>query len=350
VVSACGSSSSNGGGGAASNGASGSGGTIDYAMNSFSDDRASTALATAVLEKAGYKVSPQLLGSVGLDFASVANGNAEVYSDAWLPYTHAEYWSRYGGKLEKLSRLYTSPVSTGLAVPKYCAAQSIDQLNSQASTYGNKIIGIEAGSGEMITTKHAVGDYGLKLTLVPGSETAMLATLKQAISQHRCEVVTLWRPHAAFALYPIRYLKDPKGLYKPEQAWTVANPSLKSKFPHAYAFLQQFTIPLSDQEKMINAIVNQKKTLEAAAEEWMAAHPAIAFAAIVHMAQTVPARFLRGVLESRDMVCVTTADGHFPVIDGQVVAPEAAGLGIEPRIDVLGAPVATYGSHAAALA
>jgi glycine betaine/proline transport system substrate-binding protein len=274
LASGCGSSSSNGKSSGATQGSSASGGTINYAMNSFSDDRASTALGVAVLKKAGYNVSPQLLGSVGLDFAAVANGNADVYSDAWLPYTHAEYWARYGSKLEKLSRLYTSPVSTGLAVPDYCAAQSIDQLNSQASTYGNKIIGIEAGSGEMITTKKMISDYGLKLTLVPGSETAMLATLKQAISQHKCEVVTLWRPHAAFALYPIRYLKDPKGLYKPEQAWTVANPSLKAKFPNAYAFFKQFTIPLSDQEKMINQIVNEHKTPDAAAAAWMAAHPA----------------------------------------------------------------------------
>jgi hypothetical protein len=62
------------------------------------------------------------------------------------------------------------------------------------------------------------------------------------------------------------------------------------------------------------------------------------------LGQTVPARFLRCVLESRAMVSVTTADGDFPVVDGRVVAPDTAGLGIEPPMDVLGAPVATYES------
>ena len=70
----------------------------------------------------------------------------------------------------------------------------------------------------------------------------------------------------------------------------------------------------------------------------------VAFAAIVHLGQTVPARFLRCVLESRDMVSVRTADGDFPVVDGRVVAPAVPGLGIEPRMDVLGTPVATYGA------
>jgi L-alanine-DL-glutamate epimerase-like enolase superfamily enzyme len=68
----------------------------------------------------------------------------------------------------------------------------------------------------------------------------------------------------------------------------------------------------------------------------------IAFAAIVHMGQTIPEKLLRCVLESRDMVSVKTADGDFPVINGRVTAPATPGLGITPRLDALGAPVATY--------
>lgn len=68
----------------------------------------------------------------------------------------------------------------------------------------------------------------------------------------------------------------------------------------------------------------------------------IAFAAIVQMGQTVPERLLRSVLESRDMVSLKTADGDFPVVDGRVVAPTQPGLGITPRLDVLGEPVASY--------
>ena len=68
----------------------------------------------------------------------------------------------------------------------------------------------------------------------------------------------------------------------------------------------------------------------------------IAFAAIVHMGQTVPRKLLRCVLECRDMVAIQTADGNFPIVDGCVVAPADAGLGITPRLDVLGDPVASY--------
>lgn len=68
----------------------------------------------------------------------------------------------------------------------------------------------------------------------------------------------------------------------------------------------------------------------------------VAFAAIVHLGQTVPEKFLRSTLECRDMVTLTTADGDYEVVDGHVTAPDAPGLGITPRLEVLGAPVATY--------
>ncbi|KAL0942296.1 mandelate racemase muconate lactonizing protein [Colletotrichum truncatum] len=68
----------------------------------------------------------------------------------------------------------------------------------------------------------------------------------------------------------------------------------------------------------------------------------ISFAAIVHLAQTVPERNLRCILGSTDMVTVKTADGDFQARDGRVTAPTAPGLGITPRLEVLGEPVATY--------
>ncbi|GMG24728.1 enolase C-terminal domain-like protein [Aspergillus flavus] len=68
----------------------------------------------------------------------------------------------------------------------------------------------------------------------------------------------------------------------------------------------------------------------------------IAFAAIVHLAQTIPERSLRCILECRDMVTVKTADGAFDIQDGFATAPTTPGLGIMPRLDVLGEAVASY--------
>lgn len=68
----------------------------------------------------------------------------------------------------------------------------------------------------------------------------------------------------------------------------------------------------------------------------------IAFAGALHLAQTIPERYLRCLLDTRDMVIETVAAIDADVIDGGVVAPDTPGLGITPDLSVLGAPVASY--------
>jgi len=68
----------------------------------------------------------------------------------------------------------------------------------------------------------------------------------------------------------------------------------------------------------------------------------IAFAALLHLAQTVPAHLLRCVLDVRGMVATQTADVEAPIIDGGVSAPNRPGLGIEVDRSLLGEPVASW--------
>jgi len=68
----------------------------------------------------------------------------------------------------------------------------------------------------------------------------------------------------------------------------------------------------------------------------------IAFAAIVHLAQTLPKKYLRCVLDCRDMVDIKTADGNFDIVNGYVLAPKTPGLGVQPRLDILGTPLMSF--------
>ncbi|KAK4952116.1 hypothetical protein LTR10_010036 [Elasticomyces elasticus] len=68
----------------------------------------------------------------------------------------------------------------------------------------------------------------------------------------------------------------------------------------------------------------------------------IAFAAVVHLGQTVPRRLLHCVFECREMSTGKTADGDYTHSEGFIKAPKTAGLGVTPRMDVLGKPVASY--------
>ena len=68
----------------------------------------------------------------------------------------------------------------------------------------------------------------------------------------------------------------------------------------------------------------------------------IAFAALLHLAQSTPRHFLRCALDCRDMVTVETADFDAPIRHGGVEAPTLPGLGLAVRQEVLGEPVAVY--------
>ena len=68
----------------------------------------------------------------------------------------------------------------------------------------------------------------------------------------------------------------------------------------------------------------------------------IAFAAVLHLAQTVPERYLRCVLDTRGMINLKTAELNAELIDSTITAPESAGLGVKPDLKLLGKPVLSY--------
>ncbi|WP_406645527.1 mandelate racemase/muconate lactonizing enzyme family protein [Aliisedimentitalea scapharcae] len=68
----------------------------------------------------------------------------------------------------------------------------------------------------------------------------------------------------------------------------------------------------------------------------------IAFAAVLHMAQSTPRHVLRCALDTRSMVSLTTAAFDAPVQGGGAQAPAIPGLGVMPDMSIMGAPIAIY--------
>ena len=65
----------------------------------------------------------------------------------------------------------------------------------------------------------------------------------------------------------------------------------------------------------------------------------IATAAIAHLAHSTPTEFLFTTTDFNSYVTVSTADGAPQRVNGRMAASTAPGLGITPRMEVLGAPV-----------
>jgi L-alanine-DL-glutamate epimerase-like enolase superfamily enzyme len=65
----------------------------------------------------------------------------------------------------------------------------------------------------------------------------------------------------------------------------------------------------------------------------------IATAAIAHLAQSTPTEFLFTTTDFNSYVTVSTAEGAPRRVNGRMAASTQPGLGIRPRMDVLGKPV-----------
>ena len=67
----------------------------------------------------------------------------------------------------------------------------------------------------------------------------------------------------------------------------------------------------------------------------------IATAAIAHLAHSTPTEFLFSTTDFNSYVTVSTAEGAPQRVDGRMAASTEPGLGIRPRLEVLGPPVVT---------
>lgn len=69
----------------------------------------------------------------------------------------------------------------------------------------------------------------------------------------------------------------------------------------------------------------------------------ITTAAIAHLSHSTPEEFRFAATDFNSYVTVSTAEGAPQRVDGRMAASDTPGLGIEPRMDVLGDPVFTIG-------
>ncbi|PBP72037.1 glycine/betaine ABC transporter [Pseudomonas syringae] len=244
--------------------------TITMGTLSWEDLTPITGITKKVLENAGYTVKVVSFSEWGIAYAALSKGDIQIIASQ-TDYAAHDYWTKNKNRLEKLS-----PVSFGLyqgiAVPRYVDIDSVDQLNDNADKFSGKIIGIEPGSGLMSDASNAVSGYGLKLKLLEGSTAAMTAALKSAVDRKEWVAVTVWEPSWMVQKYDLKFLKDPKAIFPPPQAYYwVGHKGFTESYPHAREVLASVYVPLADITS-INTQVKDGKTMDEAINGWTDSH------------------------------------------------------------------------------
>ncbi len=242
--------------------------TIAY-VDGWAEGVAMTYITRHIFEEQGYTVKTKK-AAVDLVFASMANGDVDVFMDAWLPITHKEKVAKFGDKIVSLG-INIDQARIGLVVPSYVTINSIEELNSVADKFDGKLIGIEKGAGITAKTELAIEDYKLNFEQMNSSSIAMLAELTKAMSENRWIAVALWAPHWAFGRYDIKFLEDSKNVYGAnEHVETYARKGFKEKDPFAAGYFANFHLTDAQIGKLLAHMKDGGDDKDAAAKAWIA--------------------------------------------------------------------------------
>lgn len=248
-------------------------------VSGWAEGEAATYLWKRLLTDKGYNVEVKTLDTGPL-YAGMAKGDVDLFLDAWLPGTHEDYWKQYGDKLEQVGAWYDEAPLT-IAVPEYSQLKSLEDLKGKGDEYGGKIIGIEKSSGlYRVSSQEMLPAYDLKdeYTVTTSSTAAMLTELEKAVNAKKDIIVTLWRPHWAYAKYPIRDLEDPKGaMGKPDGVYTVARKGFSEDQQEVADWLKKFKMNDEQLGSLEDLMENQfKEDPDKAVDEWLKKNPEFA--------------------------------------------------------------------------
>ncbi|WP_327411839.1 ABC transporter permease/substrate binding protein [Streptomyces sp. NBC_01233] len=257
----------------------GKGRTVSVGYIPWDEGIASTFLWKELLERRGFKVDARQL-EAGALYTGLAGGQLDFQTDSWLPVTHAQYWEKYGNKLEDLGSWY-GPTSLELSVPSYMKdVRSLADLKGKAGQFKGRIIGIEPSAGAMSILKDKVlKEYGLEgeYQVVDGSTPGMLAELKRAYEKKEPVAVVLWSPHWAYSTYELTKLEDPKGAWgKGDGIHTLARKGFAADEPEVARWLSSFKLTEEQLTSLEAKIQDTGKGKEQeAVRAWLADHPEV---------------------------------------------------------------------------
>ncbi|TFB69072.1 glycine betaine ABC transporter substrate-binding protein [Cryobacterium glaciale] len=224
-------------------------------FNGWDEGIAASELWKAILDEQGYNVELEYADPAFV-YSGLSTADYDVSMDVWLPVTHATYIEEYGDDIVDLGA-WNDESRNAIAVNADAPIDSLEELAANADLFGGKIVGIEPGAGlTEATTNNVIPGYGLEdMEYVTSSTAAMLTELKTATENGENIVVTLWEPHWAYGVFPLKNLEDPQGtLGGVESIHSYGSVDFKTDFPTAAGWIENFEMDLDMLYSLENAM------------------------------------------------------------------------------------------------
>ena len=256
---------------------------VRFADVGWTDITATTAVATTILGALGYETETTLL-SVPVTYASMANGDIDVFLGNWMPTMEGDIAPyREAGTVDTVRTNLVGAKYT-LAANRHAAALGIDSFDDIAThrdALGGRIYGIEPGNdgNRLILDMIAADAFGLAgFEVVESSEAGMLAQVQRAERRNEPVIFLGWEPHPMNANFAMTYLAGGDDWFGPDFGGAEVRTNTRAGYvgecPNVGRFLQNLEFSLAMENEIMGAILNDGAQPDAAARAWLAANPA----------------------------------------------------------------------------
>ena len=256
--------------------------TIRFSDVGWTDITATTGTATVLLKALGYETDVQVL-SVPVTYASLKNGDIDVFLGNWMPTMEADIAPyREDGSVETLVTNLEGAKYT-LAVPKYTydkGLTSFDKIAEFNDDLNGQILGIEPGNdgNRLILDMIEADQFGLSsFEVVESSEAGMLSAVTRAARSQQDVVFLGWEPHPMNANIEMEYLEGGDEVFGPNFGGATVHTNVRAGYteecPNVGKFLTNLVFSLEMENEIMGAILDDGADPEAAASEWLKANP-----------------------------------------------------------------------------
>lgn len=248
----------------------------------WTDVTATTGLTSHLLRRLGYEPRVTVL-SVPVTFASLKNGDIDVFVGNWMPAQAADLAPYQADGSVEVVRANLEGAKYTLAVPDYLHEAGLTDfadIQRFARELDHEIYGIEPGNdgNRLVLTMIAENQFGLGgFKLVESSEQGMLAQVERAFAAKRPIVFFGWEPHPMNARFEMRYLTGGDSTFGPNYGGATVYTNVRRGFleqcPNLGRLFRNLAFTLQGENAIMGGILDRKLPPEAAAAEWLRTSP-----------------------------------------------------------------------------
>jgi len=255
---------------------------VRFADVGWTDITVTTAVTSSILSALGYDTKTNLI-SVPVTYKSLENKDIDVFLGNWMPTMEADIKPyRDNASVETVrANLEGAKYTLAVSAAAYDAGlKSFADIAKFTDQLDGKIYGIEPGNdgNRLIQDMIDKNMFGLgKFTIVESSEAGMLSQVQRAERRDKWVVFLGWEPHPMNARFKMKYLDGGDDVFGPNLGGATIYTNVRKGYVQECAnvgrLLSNLVFDLDTENKLMDAVLNNKQKPDDAAKAWLKDNP-----------------------------------------------------------------------------